>query len=104
MLRSAHTGLSRLLHYAGGQRGRLALIVLLAALSAAAPVAGWHLVGRAIDEGIGGGDPRRLAFIVLGYIAVVAARRSEGVFVPVVYVALVCLAGGVLLATTVWPG
>lgn len=34
---------------------------------------------------------------VLGYIAVVALRRSEGVFMPAGYVALACLAGGVLL-------
>ena len=41
---------------------------------------------------------------VLGYLAVVAARRSEGVFVPAGYVALICLAGGVLLANMVWRG
>jgi hypothetical protein len=35
---------------------------------------------------------------VLGYIAVVALRRSEGVFLPAGYVALFCLAGGVFLA------
>jgi hypothetical protein len=34
---------------------------------------------------------------VLGYIAVVAIRRSEGVFMPAGYVALACLAAGVLL-------
>jgi hypothetical protein len=34
---------------------------------------------------------------VLGYIAVIALRRSEGVFMPAGYVALACLAGGVLL-------
>jgi hypothetical protein len=34
---------------------------------------------------------------VLGYIAVVAIRRSEGVFMPAGYVALACLAGGVFL-------
>ena len=34
---------------------------------------------------------------VLGYIAAVALRRSEGVFMPAGYVALACLAGGVLL-------
>jgi hypothetical protein len=45
-----------------------------------------------------------VAAAVLGYVAVVAARRSEGVFVPVVYVALVCLAGGALLASMVWSG
>ena len=48
-----HTGLSRLLPYALDKRGRLALIALLAAVSAAAPVAGWHLVGDAIDNGVG---------------------------------------------------
>lgn len=30
---------------------------------------------------------------VLGYVAVVAARRSEGVFLPVGYVAAICLLG-----------
>jgi hypothetical protein len=34
---------------------------------------------------------------VLGYIAVVALRRSEGVFMPAGYVALVCLAAGAYL-------
>jgi hypothetical protein len=34
---------------------------------------------------------------VLGYIAIVALRRSEGVFMPAGYVALACLAGGVFL-------
>jgi hypothetical protein len=34
---------------------------------------------------------------VLGYIAVVALRRSEGVFMPAGFVALACLAAGVLL-------
>ena len=31
---------------------------------------------------------------VLGYIAVIALRRSEGVFLPAGYVAVACLAGG----------
>ncbi|MCY7378040.1 MAG: hypothetical protein LH467_01710 [Gemmatimonadaceae bacterium] len=34
---------------------------------------------------------------VLGYIAAVAMRRNEGVFLPAGYVAVVCLAGGALL-------
>ena len=34
---------------------------------------------------------------VLGYIAVVALRRSEGVFMPAGYVGLACLSGGVWL-------
>lgn len=29
----------------------------------------------------------------LGYIAIVALRRSEGVFLPAGYIALLCLAG-----------
>lgn len=38
-----------------------------------------------------------VAGTVLGYIAIIAARRSEGVFLPAGYVAALCLAGGVLL-------
>jgi len=34
---------------------------------------------------------------VLGYVAAIALRRSEGVFVPAGYVALACLAVGVYL-------
>jgi hypothetical protein len=34
---------------------------------------------------------------VLAYIAAVALRRSEGVFMPAGYVALLCLAGGIFL-------
>jgi hypothetical protein len=34
---------------------------------------------------------------VLGYVSVIALRRSEGVFMPAGYVALACLTGGVLL-------
>ena len=34
---------------------------------------------------------------VLGYIAAVAIRRNEGVFLPAGYVAVVCLTGGALL-------
>lgn len=34
---------------------------------------------------------------VLGYIAVIAARRSEGVFLPAGYVAGLCFVGGALL-------
>ena len=34
---------------------------------------------------------------VLGYIAVVALRRSEGVFLPAGYVSIACLGGGMLL-------
>jgi len=34
---------------------------------------------------------------VLGYISVVALRRSEGVFVPAGYVALLCLGAAVFM-------
>jgi hypothetical protein len=34
---------------------------------------------------------------VLGAISVIALRRSEGVFMPAGYAALLCLVGGVLL-------
>jgi ABC-type multidrug transport system fused ATPase/permease subunit len=74
----AHTGLSRLFPYAGDKRGRLALIGLLAALSAAAPVAGWHLVGDAIDNGIRADDERHLALVVLAYVGVNAAAWVLG--------------------------
>jgi hypothetical protein len=33
---------------------------------------------------------------VLGYIAVIALRRSEGVFLPAGYVAVACLVAGVI--------
>ena len=39
-----------------------------------------------------------IAGVVLGYIAVIAVRRNEGVFLPAGYVALFCLAGAALLA------
>ena len=42
--------------------------------------------------------------VVLGYIATVAVRRGEGVFVPAGYVALLCLAGGAFLVRLVVRG
>jgi hypothetical protein len=38
------------------------------------------------------------AGVGLGYIAAVAVRRREGVFMPAGYLALLCLAGGGFLA------
>jgi len=38
-----------------------------------------------------------VAGATLGYIAIVALRRSEGVFMPAGYVAVACLAGGAFL-------
>ena len=48
--------------------------MLLAAVSAAAPVAGWTLVGDAIDNGIRAGDEQRLTVDVIAYVAVDAGR------------------------------
>jgi len=73
-----HTGLSRLFPYALERKGQMAGIALLAALSAAAPVAGWHLVEDAIDRGIQQGDEGRLTLDVILYVAVNAAAWILG--------------------------
>ncbi len=70
MPRRHRTGLSRLWRYTDGRHGRIALVMLLAALSAAAPVAGWHLVGDAVDHGIRAHDEGRLARDVAAYVGV----------------------------------
>jgi len=44
--------------------------MVLAGLSSAAPVAGWSIVGDAIDNGIRAGDSRRLAYDLLAYVAI----------------------------------
>jgi hypothetical protein len=41
------------------------------------------------------------AGLTLGYIAVIAVRRNEGVFLPAGYVALFCLAGAYFLGRAV---
>jgi hypothetical protein len=41
---------------------------------------------------------------VLGYVAVIALRRSEGVFLPAGYMALACLAAGVFLGRVALRG
>jgi len=73
-----HTGLSRLLPYALERKGQMAAIALLAAVSAAMPVAGWHLVEDAIDKGIQQGDEGRLTLDVILYVAVNAAAWILG--------------------------
>jgi ABC-type multidrug transport system fused ATPase/permease subunit len=63
-------GLTRLGRYTEGRHGRLAVILALAAVSAAAPVVGWHIVGDAIDNGIrAGNEDRPLADVAL-YVGV----------------------------------
>ena len=70
MKHAPRTGLSRLWRYTEGRHGRLAVIFVLAAVSAAAPVAGWHVVGDAIDNGIRAGDDGRLVVDVVAYVAI----------------------------------
>ena len=69
MPHSERTGLSRLGRYTVGRRRRLGLVMVIAAISAAAPVLGWTIVGDAIDNGIKASDPRRLTLDVIAYIA-----------------------------------
>ena len=65
-----HTGLSRLGRYTVGRRRRISLVMLIAAISAAAPVLGWMIVGDAIDNGIKASNATRLTVDVVLYIAV----------------------------------
>src|SRR4249919_140798 len=65
-----HTGLSRLGRYTVGRRRRISLIMLIAAISAAAPVLGWTIVGDAIDNGIVADDTGRLTEDVVAYVAI----------------------------------
>ena len=64
------TGLSRLWRYTVGRRRRIAVVMVIAAISAAAPVLGWTIVGDAIDNGIKAHDEQRLARDVVAYVAV----------------------------------
>ncbi|HEY6076751.1 MAG TPA: ABC transporter ATP-binding protein, partial [Gaiella sp.] len=63
-------GLTRLWRYTEGRHGRLAVILALAAVSSAAPVVGWHIVGDAIDNGIQASDDARLVQDVALYVAI----------------------------------
>ncbi len=72
------TGLSRLGRYTVGRRKRLTGVMLLAAVSAAAPVAGWAIVGDAIDNGIKADNPTRLTADVVLYVAIGATAWIIG--------------------------
>ena len=52
----------------------------------------------------GGAVALLVAGLVLGYIAVIALRRNEGVFLPTGTVALLCLIGGMWLFRTAYRG
>ena len=68
--RGRRPGLTRLWVYTAGQHRRLVLVGLLAAVSAAAPTAGWLLVGGAINNGIETADTDALQWYVIAYLAV----------------------------------
>jgi ABC-type multidrug transport system fused ATPase/permease subunit len=72
------TGLSRLWRYTEGRHRRIAVVMVLAAISAAAPVVGWHLVGDAIDNGIRKHDETRLWHDVIAYVGVNSAAWLLG--------------------------
>jgi ABC-type multidrug transport system fused ATPase/permease subunit len=76
--RRQRTGLTRLWRYTEGRRKRAAVVMTLAAISAAAPVVGWHLVGDAIDNGIRADDEGYLTRIVIAYVAVQAVAWLLG--------------------------
>ncbi len=69
-MRPKRAGLSRLWRYTEGRRRRLSVVLALAAVSAAAPVAMWHIVGDAIDSGIVAEDTGRLTEDVIAYVAI----------------------------------
>ena len=71
-------GLTRLWRYTLGRRRRLTAVMVLAAVSAAAPVAAWGIVGDAIDNGIKAGDEQRLTIDVVAYLGVGAAAWVLG--------------------------
>jgi ABC-type multidrug transport system fused ATPase/permease subunit len=76
--KAPHVGLTRLWRYTEGHQGRLVVIFVLAAVSAAAPVAGWYIVGDAVDNGIRAGDDARLVADVAAYVAVGAVAWALG--------------------------
>ena len=71
-------GLARLWRYTVGRRRRLTAVMVLAAISAAAPVAAWRIVGDAIDNGIRAGDEHRLMIDVVAYLGVGATAWAIG--------------------------
>jgi ABC-type multidrug transport system fused ATPase/permease subunit len=72
------TGLLRLGRYTVGRRKRISVVMAMAAVSAAAPVVAWTIVGDAIDKGIRAEDRHRLTLDVIAYIAVGAAAWIIG--------------------------
>ncbi|MFN8221681.1 MAG: ABC transporter ATP-binding protein [Gaiellales bacterium] len=78
MPRRPRGGLAPLWRYTAGRRRRIAFVMLLAAISAAAPVASWSIVGDAVDNGIRARDEHRLTLDVLAYLGVGAGAWVLG--------------------------
>jgi len=74
------TGLSRLRRYTVGHGRRIAALAVVSALAAAAPVAGWLLVGRAVDAARAH-ELGRLSWLVAFYVVVNAAGWGLGTVV-----------------------
>ena len=71
----------RLVGYVHVGRGRMTLLVLCAALTAAAQVAGWILVRDAVDNGMQTNDETRLMVDVGIYIVISAGAWTLGAYV-----------------------
>ena len=69
-MRRKRIGLTRLVRYLRGRRARVAVLSLVATLSAAGPVVGLLIVQDAIDNGMKAGDTGRLGRDVAAYLAV----------------------------------
>jgi ATP-binding cassette subfamily B protein len=91
--RRRRIGLSRLLVYTRGKGRLIAVLAVVSALAAAAPVAGWLLLGRAIDAA-NEGALGRLTAIVVAYVVVNLAGWALG---TVVWRGLAGLGQGVVL-------
>ena len=74
------TGLTRLWRYTQGKGLTIAGIAVVATIAAAAPVAGWLLVGEAVDSARLD-DLDRLTVVVIGYVAVNAVGWVLGTLV-----------------------
>jgi ABC-type multidrug transport system fused ATPase/permease subunit len=78
--RNPRVGLSRLGRYTAGRGRAIAFLAVVSTVAAAAPVAGWLLVGRSVDAARAG-ELSHLTWLVVAYIAVNAAGWALGAVV-----------------------